>query len=251
LALEQADLEQIGKLIAGAIAPLAGAVSPENLAKTITPIIEAQNKAAGVVTAAELAKRDEDAKKAAADAKAKADADAKAAEDAKKKEGEGKGKGNEPAPLPPEVLALQKQLEDLTKLNAENARKAAEADARAKDAALHNAAKDALIKAGIPADRVGLALPALKEAGVLTYDGERPGWKGVDPKTNTPAVLDMAEGVKGWIAADGKHLLPPKDLGGTGEGGGTGGGSAPKSSVRGADGKIDTNAALLAALNGS
>ena len=80
---EQADLEQIGKLIAGAIAPLAGAVSPENLAKTITPIIEAQNKAAGVVTAAELAKRDEDAKKVAAD-KAKADADAAAVEAAKK-----------------------------------------------------------------------------------------------------------------------------------------------------------------------
>lgn len=234
--------------IKAGIASIAAMLAPENLAKAITPILDAQNKAAGVLTKADLDKRDADAK-AAAEAKAKADADAKAAEDAKKKEGEGKGK--EAPALPPEVLTLQKQLEELTKLNAENARKAAEAESRAKADALHNAAKDALIKAGIPADRVGLALPALKEAGVLTYDGERPGWKGVDPKTNTPAVLDMAEGVKGWIAADGKHLLPPKDLGGTGEGGGNGGGSAPKSSVRGADGKIDTNAALLAALNGS
>lgn len=240
--LEQADLEKIGQLIAAAVAPIASSVSPEALAKTVTPIIEAQNKAAGVVTAAELAKREADAKKAAED-KAKADADAaaaaKAAEDAKKK-----GK-EEPAAASPELLELQKQLAAITKANEENARKAAEADAARKADALHSTAKEALAKAGIPADRIHLALPVLKEAGVLTYDGERPGWKGIDLKTNTPAVLDMLDGVKGWIEGDGKHFLPPKDLGGTGDGAGNGGGSnRVATSLRDSSGKLDTDAAL-------
>lgn len=238
--LEQADLEKIGQLIAAAVAPIASAVAPEALAKTVTPIIEAQNKAAGVVTAAELAKREADAKKAAED-KAKADADAaaaKAAEDAKKK-----GK-EEPAAVPPEVLELQKQLAAITKANDENARKAAEADAARRADALHSTAKEALAKAGIPADRIHLALPVLKEAGVLTYDGERPGWKGIDPKTNTPAVLDMLDGVKGWIEGDGKHFLPPKDLGGSGEGIGVrGGGSRVSSPLRNPDGSLNLDAA--------
>lgn len=242
--LDQADLEQIGKLIAGAIAPIAGAVAPENLAKTITPIIEAQNKAAGVVTAAELAKREADAKKAAEDkAKADADAAAKATEDAKK------GKKDEVPVVPAEVLELQKQLAAITKANEENARKAAEADAARRADALHSTAKEALAKAGIPADRIHLALPVLKEAGVLTYDGERPGWKGIDPKTNTPAVLDMLDGVKGWIEGDGKHFLPPKDLGGTGDGAGNGGGSGRvATSLRDSSGKLDMDAALRRAL---
>lgn len=242
--LDQADLEQIGKLIAGAIAPIAGAVAPENLAKTITPIIEAQNKAAGVVTAAELAKREADAKKAAEDkAKADADAAAKATEDAKK------GKKDEVPVVPAEVLELQKQLAAITKANEENARKAAEADAARRADALHSTAKEALAKAGIPADRIHLALPVLKEAGVLTYDGERPGWKGIDPKTNTPAVLDMLDGVKGWIEGDGKHFLPPKDLGGTGDGAGNGGGSGRvATSLRDSSGKLDLDAALRRAL---
>ena len=235
--LEQADLEQIGKLIAGAIAPLAGAVSPENLAKTITPIIEAQNKAAGVVTAAELAKRDADAKKAADDAAA-AKVAADAAEAAKK------GKKDEAPVVPPEVLELQKQLALITKSNEDNARKAAEADAARKADALHSATKEALAKAGVPADRIHLALPALKEAGVLVYDGERPGWKGTDPKTNTPAVLDMLDGVKGWVEGDGKHFLPPKDLGGSGEGIGVrGGGSRVSSPLRNSDGSLNLDAA--------
>lgn len=241
MALEQADLEKIGQLIAAAVAPIASSVSPEALAKTVTPIIEAQNKAAGVVTAAELAKREADAKKAAED-KAKADADAaaaKAAEDAKKK-----GK-EEPAAASPELLELQKQFAALTKANEENVRKAAEADAARKADALRSTAKEALAKAGIPADRIHLALPVLKEAGVLVYDGERPGWKGIDPKTNTPAVLDMLDGVKGWIEGDGKHFLPPKDLGGTGDGAGNGGGSGRvTTSLRDSSGKLDTDAAL-------
>lgn len=246
MALEQADLEKIGQLIAAAVAPIASSVSPEALAKTVTPIIEAQNKAAGVVTAAELAKREADAKKAAEDKaaedKAKADADAaaaKAAEDAKKK-----GK-EEPAAASPELLELQKQFAALTKANEENARRAAEADAARKADALHSTAKEALAKVGIPVDRIHLALPVLKEAGVLTYDGERPGWKGIDLKTNTPAVLDMLDGVKGWIEGDGKHFLPPKDLGGTGDGAGNGGGSnRVATSLRDSSGKLDTDAAL-------
>jgi hypothetical protein len=232
--------------IKAGIASIAAMLAPENLAKAITPILDAQNKAAGVLTKADLEKRDADAK-AAADAKAKADADAaKAAEDAKK----GEGKGKDPAPLPPEVLALQKQLEELTKTNAENARKAAEADAARKSDALHSATKEALAKAGIPADRIHLALPALKEAGVLVYDGERPGWKGTDPKTNTPAVLDMLDGVKGWIEGDGKHFLPPKDLGGTGDGAGNGNTSSHVASpIRDSSGKLDLDAALRRALS--
>lgn len=232
--------------IKAGIASIAAMLAPENLAKAITPILDAQNKAAGVLTKADLEKRDADAKKAAED-KAKADADAaatKAGEDAKK------GKKDEAPAVPPEVLELQKQLAAITKANEENVRKAAEADAARRSDALHSAAKEALAKAGIPADRIHLALPVLKESGVLTYDGERPGWKGTDPKTNTPAVLEMLDGAKSWITGDGKHFLPPADIGGTGEGAGNGNASSRVATpLRDSSGKLDLDAALRRALS--
>lgn len=239
--LEKTDLEQIGVLIASAVAPLASALSDEALAKKIQPILDAQNKANGVLTKAELDKRDADAKAAAEKAaKDAADAEAKKLADA-----EAAKKGNKAPEKDPAVAALEATVAELTKkaTDAEAATKAERESART--AALYSATKDALVKAGIPADRVHLALPAIKDAGVLAYDGDRPGWKGTDPKTNTAAILDLSAGAAEWIKGDGKHFLPPKDIGGTGDGAGNGGGSGSNATpLRGTDGKLDTNAAL-------
>jgi len=246
MALEAADLAEIGKLIAAAVAPIAANVSPEALAKTVTPIIEAQNKAAGVVTAAELAAREAAAEKVKADAKAETDRIA-----AEKAAGEGKGKDK----VDPAVAQLQAQLAALTAKNAENEAAVKAANDAARTNALHGAARDALVKAGIPADRVAFAMSHLKEQGVLAYEGDVPGWKGVDPKTNVPGVLPMESAAVAWTQADGKLFLPPVGTQGSGDGPGVR--SGPRvtvaNDIRDASGALNADRAadkFLSALGG-
>ena len=224
MALEEADLAKLGQMIAAAMAPLAANMTPEALAKMITPIIEAQNKAAGVVTAADLKSR-EDAAKVASDAAAKAETDRVAAE---KLAADGKGKDK----VDPALAAIQAELAAM-KARSDAAEKALQtANDANRTKALHDSARDSLIKAGIPADRVPFAMSHLKESGVLVYEGDRAGWKGTDPKLNVPAVLDMESAAKSWAEGDGKLFLPPVGAAGTGEGGGN------RSGVRGTTGEV-------------
>lgn len=227
--LEQADLEQIGKLIAGAIAPLAGAVSPENIGKIVSAHVAEGTK--GFVSAADLAKQAADAKKAADDA-AKAAADAAA--------GNGKGKTPEKDPA---VAALEAQIATLTK-QAADAQDAAKAEReKARTTALHSAARAALTKSGVPEDKADLALDVLKARGVLAYDGDAPGWKGKnDVGLDAVLPLDVAAGA--WMKGEGKHFLPPVDIGGTGDGAGKSGG-------RGTSNEITSLAQLRAGAGGS
>jgi hypothetical protein len=238
--LDAEDLKKIQEMIGG----VATLVAPENLAKVIAPIVEAQNKANGVLTKAELeAQKKAEADKAAADKALadKAEADRKAAEEAEKLRKAGK----EPPVKDPAVVELEKRVAELTKANTDAAAREAAAKEQARIDALHNATRDALIKAGIPADRVKAAMASVKEDGVLTYDGDRPGWKGTDPKTNAAAVLDLESAAAAWVKADGKLFLPPAGTGGTGGDPNNGARSGPKAqSVRNADGSIDIDRAL-------
>ena len=247
MALDAADLAELGKMIAAAVAPIAANVSPEALAKAVTPIIEAQNKAAGFLTAADVAARETAAaEKVKADAKVEADRIA-----AEKATGDDKSKGK----VDSAVVALQAQLAALTAKNAENEAAVKAANDAARTNALHGAARDALVKAGIPADRVAFAMSHLKEQGVLTYEGDVPGWKGVDPKTNVPGVLPMESAAVAWTQADGKLFLPPVGAQGSGDGPGVRSGSrvTVASDIRDANGALNADRAadkFLSALGG-
>ena len=101
----------------------------------------------------------------------------------------------------------------------EKAREEAEA-ARRRDA-LESGARDALLKAGVSADRVRHALAVLKTDGHLDHDKDgKPGWKGKD-RFGVDTLLPLDEGAAAWVKSDdGKHYLPPVQTRGTGDKGG-------------------------------
>lgn len=214
--LDADDLKKLSEMIAAgvkaAVDPLAAKVDPAEIGKIVKAHVAEGTK--GLVSAEDLAKREADAKKAADDAAAaKAAADAEAA-------GKGKGKGSEPDPA---VAALEAKIALLTK-QAADAQEAAKAEReKARTTALHSATRAALTKNGIPEDKVDLALDVLKARGVLTYDGDTPGWKGKND-VGLEAVLPLDVAAGAWMKAEGKHFLPPVDIGGTGDGAGKSGG---------------------------
>jgi hypothetical protein len=163
-----------------------------------------------------------------------------------KKEGEGEG-----GKVSPEVAALNARLLEMENKNkeAETARQAAES--RDRENRLEAMAKDALAKAGIPADRHAHAMPFLKalrtEDGkpVLGYD-DAGNPKFLVQKTGYVEAVSVEQGLTAWAKSDAaKVYLPATGRQGTGEGGGAGnaggtggGGSAP----RNADGTVNWTA---------
>lgn len=112
------------------------------------------------------------------------------------------------------LAAIEKRLADETK-----AREEAEG-ARKRDQ-LEAAAKDALVKAGVPAERVRHAMAVLKQDGVLDFTAEgKPGWKGKD-KYQVDTVLGVDDGAAAWVKSDdGKAFLPASNAGGIDQPGG-------------------------------
>lgn len=202
MALDEADKKAIADMIG---ASLKAAMTPEVLGAAVAPVVDAHVKAAtkdAVTPAALKAQLDELAKTL------------KPAEPGAGGGEGGKGKGGDPDP---KIAALEKRL-----LEQEQATKTAQAAAaaeaeRSRTSTLHTKAREALGKAGVPADRLDFAMATLKDKGVLTYDGDRPGWKGKD-RLNLDAVLDMEAAATDWVKADGKLFLPPSGASGTGEG---------------------------------
>jgi len=147
----------------------------------------------------------------------------------------GKGKpGDEAAQR---VAALEKALNE-----EKGARRTAEQKARTDR--LHSEARAALLKAGIPQDRVHLALSAIKDGGALVVgeDGSL-GWKGKD-QYGVDTTLSLEAGAKSWSAtSDGKAFLPVVGSNGTGDGaGGVGGSRSPATLPKKADGTPDFSA---------
>lgn len=138
----------------------------------------------------------------------------------------------------PAALRLQSELEQVKKQlkDEADARKAAE-EAR-KTERLHTAVRDALAKAGVPADRMKHALALLQAEGRLAYgEGDVPGLKFVRPwgEEILPAEKAAAE----WVQSDdGKVYLPAKGTQGTGEGAH----ERPTAAPRTKDGATDWNA---------
>lgn len=159
-------------------------------------------------------------------------------DDADKKDGGKDGKKDDPAAA--RLAAVEKKLAET------EAARLAEVE-KGKIDRLHNAAREAIASAGIPADRVRAAMAVLKEDGVLTFDAEgNPGWKGKD-QFGSDAVLPLADAAKKWASAEGKLFMPPSGVNGTGGNGGrdtrTGTGTVSMNSLSAALG----NAALRAA----
>lgn len=131
----------------------------------------------------------------------------------------------------PELERMRAKLAELEAKNkaAEEERKAAEEKAR--QDRLHGAARDALLAAGVPADRARIALAAIKDEGLLAYnDAGEPGFKFA--RKGYSEVVDAKAGAEEWLKSDaGKLFLPPSDVRGTGQRSGkappTGGGSQP------------------------
>lgn len=225
--LEAADIAKINELMADA---LKNALKPEALAAAVAPVVKAHTDAAlkGVVTGDALKTQLDDLA-----AKLKpADPDPKAGDPANK------GKGAED----PTVQALTRKVAEMEAANKAALEQVAAEKAKARTDRLHVAARDALAKAGIPADRLPMALAYVKELGVLDYDGDQPGWKGKN-SLGLDAVLSMEEAAAGWTKADGKVFLPPTGAGGTGDKlPNNGGGHTGPSAIRNGDGSLNLGA---------
>lgn len=196
MALDEADKKLIADLIAGAL-------SPESLAKAVAPVVEAHTKAAlkGAVTAEGLQKQLDEAL-------------------AKLKPTEGDDKpADKGGKADPAVAALEKKLAAMEAASKVKDAELAAQVQRARTERLHASTRDALAKAGIPADRLGLALASIKDAGVLDYDGDRPGWRGKSA-LGLDEVLAMEDGAAAWVKGEGKLFLPPSGASGTGDGNG-------------------------------
>ena len=224
MALDDADKKTVTDLVTAA---LAAALKPEALAAAVAPVVKAH---VGEATKGMLT---EDAMtKAIAEAVAKF----KPAEsDDKGKKGKGGDEGESEA-----VAAMKKQMDELKAANEAERRARIDAERKAIVDGNRSKVRDALVKAGVPADRLHLAMPAIEASGALILDGDKPGWKGKD-QYQVDTVLDFDAGAKAWTAtADGKHFLPAVDARGTGDNGGARGGTQHVASkIRNADGSLN------------
>ncbi len=110
-----------------------------------------------------------------------------------------------------EVAKLRKMVEAREKA-------LAEAEAQAKQERLQGAARDALAKAGVPADRLPVAMAFLRDR--LAYDGEAIGMKAMD-RFGTETVQGFDEAIPAFLkTTEGKLFLPASGSQGTGTGAG-------------------------------
>lgn len=142
--------------------------------------------------------------------------------------------GKEKSDGDPVLLGKLREMEQ----RLEDEKKAREqAEAQRKDAALDGAARAALAKAGIPADRAAHAMAFLRaqrvgEHPLIGHDDKGAPVFRVDKGTYVD-TLSLEDGLKGWAeSTDGKLYMPPK--GTQGDGSGNGGRS-------GGDGKATTS----------
>jgi len=229
MALDQADITKIGELIGAAL-------SSEAHTKAIGEAATAAVKK--VVGELKLDKVGEtiDEKVSAATK------DLKAPPDDKK----GVDKKDPDDPTAKRLKALEDQV-------AQERKGREEAEAARKRDSLHTAAREALVKAGVPADRVRHAMATIIQDGVLaeTSDG-KPGWRGKD-RFGVETVLPVEDGARAWVATDdGKAFIPARGANGTGDGagGGPGGHGGPTTVPKKADGTPDFSALRGAALSG-
>lgn len=117
----------------------------------------------------------------------------------------------------PEVKALKAKMAALEARAQKAEQDRREAEEKAKAERLQQAARDALLAAGVPADRVKAALATLQVDGLLDYDDQgQPGIK--FQRQGYAEVLTGKDGAAEWLKSDvGKIFLPPADVGGTGE----------------------------------
>jgi hypothetical protein len=130
----------------------------------------------------------------------------------------GKGKGGE---LDPGLKALHDEVEALKTARKAADDRATQAEQGRQRQALETSAREALLKAGVPAARVPLALHTLFAEGKLTTDAKgAPIFKGRND-LNLDADLDVGKGIEGWLDTEvGKEVLPPRGVNGAGGGGG-------------------------------
>jgi hypothetical protein len=137
----------------------------------------------------------------------------KPADDKGKGKDDDKGKGGkDKEAADPEVAELKKRLDQ-----SELERKA-EADKRITEER-RNAARAALVDAGMPADRVKHALTFLESEGLIATDEKTGvhGFRGKD-KYGAPLIIAGKEGAAAWLGTDdGKAYLPAKAVNGTGD----------------------------------
>lgn len=215
--LDEADLKKIADLIKAAVDPAIAKISedvPKVVAEQLKPVSAKLTDAETIAKAAKEAA--EKAGKTPADDAGKRKPDDKATD--------------------PATAKLQEQLETLqANLKAAEEEKKANAE-KEKANALLAAARDALGLAGVPPERMKVALAALKDEGILAYDGETAGFK-YQRKGYSEVVAGKA-GAEEWLKTDaGKLFLPPSDATGTGQRGGRapnagGGGAQPTDAVQ-------------------
>lgn len=85
--------------------------------------------------------------------------------------------------------------------------------------AIENVVSGGLVSAGIPADRVTLAAPALNAAAKWEYDHNTGAVTGLNAQGLRVPAADV---VKGWASSTGKFFIPPVQTAGTGINGGGG-----------------------------
>lgn len=146
--------------------------------------------------------------------------------------------------------ATAQRLKALEDQVAERDRKLEESETARKRDSIHTAARDALVKAGVPADRVRHAMAVLVQDGLLVDADGKPGWKGKD-RYGVETVLSVEAGAKAWVATDdGKAFLPAHGAGGTGDGAGDPARRVAPSVEKGADGKPKFGSLAGAVLDG-
>jgi len=114
-----------------------------------------------------------------------------------------------------EIEALKAQLAQQQAQNEQERKARLESEKARKTEALYTRVRDLLGKAGVPSDRMHLALPVLRDLGAFQEDGDTFVWKGT--VNGVSGVHSLEAGIGEWMKGDGTAFLPPKAVAGTGE----------------------------------
>ena len=195
--LDDADKKLIGEMIAaglkdGLTAEALGPVIGAALAPALKPITDAQ-----AALTADLSKVKEAA--------------------AKPPEAKPTGKDGKPPDENATLLAsLKAQIDDLTKQNEAERARNEQIEADRKIADRNTMLRDLLGKAGVPADRMDLALAGLLLNKIEPKaDGSGHVWIGTVNGIQGQHPID--KGIGDWIKGPGSTFIPAKNVGGTGE----------------------------------
>lgn len=114
-----------------------------------------------------------------------------------------------------EIEALKQQIAQQQAQTEQERKARLESEKARKTEVLHTRVRDILGKAGVPSDRMHLAMPVLRELGAFQEDGDGFVWKGT--VNGVSGVHPLEAGIAEWMKGDGTAFLPPKPVGGTGE----------------------------------